>query len=40
MTFIAGIATLKNNFINEKKCSGRVDELEKKFCLKNPQMGI
>ena len=25
----AGIATLKNNFINEKKCSGRVDELEK-----------
>ena len=21
----AGIATLKNNFINEKKCSGRVD---------------
>ena len=25
----AGIATLKNNLINEKKCSGRVDELEK-----------
>ena len=25
----AGIATLKNNEINEKKCSGRVEELEK-----------
>ena len=25
----AGIATLENNFINEKKCSGRVEELEK-----------
>ena len=25
----AGIATLSDRFINEKKCSGRVDELEK-----------
>ena len=34
----AGIATLKNGFINEKKCSGRVDELEK-ILLKNPSDG-
>ena len=25
----AGLATLKDNTINEKKCSGRVEELEK-----------
>ena len=25
----AGLATLTNNTINEKKCSGRVEELEK-----------
>ena len=25
----AGLATLKDNIINEKKCSGRVEELEK-----------
>ena len=25
----AGLATLSNNLIDEKKCSGRVDELEK-----------
>ena len=35
----AGIATLKNNFINEKKCSGRVDELEK-ILFKSPSDGI
>ncbi len=34
----AGIATLKNNLINEKKCSGRVDELEK-ILFKNPSDG-
>ena len=34
----AGIATLKNNFINEKKCSGRVDELEK-IIFKSPSDG-
>ena len=34
----AGIATLKNNLINEKKCSGRVDELEK-ILFKNPTDG-
>ena len=34
----AGIATLKNNFINEKKCSGRVDELEK-ILFKKPSDG-
>ena len=34
----AGIATLKNNFINEKKCSGRVDELEK-ILFKSPSDG-
>ena len=34
----AGIATLENNFINEKKCSGRVDELEK-ILFKNPSDG-
>ena len=31
----AGIATLDNNIINEKKCSGRVDQLEK-ILFKNP----
>ena len=35
----AGIATLTNNFINEKKCSGRVEELEK-ILLKKPSDGI
>ncbi len=34
----AGIATLKNDLINEKKCSGRVDELEK-ILLKSPSEG-
>ncbi len=34
----AGIATLKNNSINEKKCSGRVDELEK-ILFKSPSDG-
>ena len=34
----AGIATLKNNFINERKCSGRVDELEK-ILFKSPSDG-
>ncbi len=34
----AGIATLKDNFINEKKCSGRVDELEK-ILFKSPLDG-
>ena len=34
----AGIATLKNNLINEKKCSGRVDELEK-MLFKSPSNG-
>ena len=35
----AGLATLTNNVINEKKCSGRVDELEKIY-LRNHQMEI
>ena len=34
----AGIATLDNNIINEKKCSGRVDQLEK-ILFKNPSKG-
>ncbi len=34
----AGIATLQNNKINEKKCSGRVDELEK-ILFKSPSNG-
>ena len=34
----AGIATLKNDLINEKICQGIVDELEK--FLKHHQMGI
>ena len=34
----AGLATLTNNSINEKKCSGRVEELEK-ILLKNPSNG-
>ncbi len=34
----AGIATLKNSLINEKKCSGRVDELEK-ILFKSPSDG-
>ena len=34
----AGIATLKSNFINEKKCSGRVEELEK-ILFKTPSDG-
>ena len=34
----AGIATLKNKIIDEKKCSGRVDELEK-ILFKNPSNG-
>ena len=34
----AGLATLINNEINEKKCSGRVEELEK-ILFKNPSNG-
>ncbi len=34
----AGIATLANNLINEKKCSGRVEELEK-ILFKTPSDG-
>ncbi len=34
----AGIATLQDDFINEKKCSGRVDELEK-ILFKSPSDG-
>ena len=34
----AGIATLDNNLIDEKKCSGRVEELEK-ILFKNPSNG-
>ncbi|MEC7168965.1 MAG: glutamine--fructose-6-phosphate transaminase (isomerizing) [Pseudomonadota bacterium] len=34
----AGLATLNNNLIDEKKCSGRVDELEK-ILFKNPSNG-
>ncbi len=34
----AGIATLKDDIINEKKCSGRVDELEK-ILLNSPSDG-
>ncbi len=34
----AGLATLKNNSIDEKKCSGRVEELEK-ILLNNPSKG-
>jgi len=35
----AGIATITNNFIDEKKCTGRVDNLEK-ILFKNPSKGI
>ncbi len=34
----AGLATLSNNLIEEKKCSGRVEELEK-ILFKNPSKG-
>ncbi len=34
----AGLATLDNNLIDEKKCSGRVDELQK-ILFKNPSNG-
>ena len=34
----AGLATLSNNLIDEKKCSGRVEELEK-ILFKNPSKG-
>ena len=34
----AGLATLNNNKINEKKCSGRVEELEK-ILFKSPSNG-
>ena len=34
----AGLATLKNKLINEKKCSGRVEQLEK-ILFKNPAEG-
>ena len=34
----AGLATLSNKIINEKKCSGRVDELER-ILLKTPSEG-
>ena len=35
----AGIATITNNFIDEKKCAGRVDNLEK-ILFKNPSTGF
>jgi len=35
----AGIATISNGFIDEKKCTGRVDNLEK-ILFKNPSKGI
>ena len=35
----AGIATIKNELIKEKKCSGRVEELEK-ILFKSPSDGI
>ncbi len=35
----AGLATLDNKLIDEKKCSGRVEELEK-ILFKNPSKGI
>jgi glutamine---fructose-6-phosphate transaminase (isomerizing) len=35
----AGIATILNGEINEKKCTGRVDSLEK-ILFKNPSLGI
>ena len=34
----AGLATLSNKIINEKKCSGRVDELER-ILLNTPSEG-
>ena len=34
----AGIATLNNNQIKEKKCTGRVEKLEK-FLFKDPSLG-
>ena len=34
----AGLATFTNNYINEKKCSGRVEELEK-ILFKTPSYG-
>ena len=34
----AGIATITNNFIDEKKCPGRVNNLEK-ILFKNPSNG-
>ena len=34
----AGLATLSDNLIDEKKCSGRVEELEK-ILFKNPSNG-
>ncbi len=34
----AGLATLNNNIINEKKCSGRVEQLEK-ILFKTPAEG-
>ena len=35
----AGISTISNNMINEKKCTGRVDNLEK-ILFKNPSNGL
>jgi len=35
----AGIATIDNNFIDEKKCTGKVDNLEK-ILFKNPSKGL
>jgi glucosamine--fructose-6-phosphate aminotransferase (isomerizing) len=35
----AGISTISNNTINEKKCTGRVDNLEK-ILFKNPSNGL
>ena len=36
----AGLATISNGEINEKKCSGRVEKLRKNFILKNQMMEI
>ena len=35
----AGIATIENNIINEKKCTGRVENLEK-ILFENPSKGF
>ena len=35
----AGIATIKNGYIDEKKCAGRVENLEK-ILFKSPSSGL